>query len=359
VEPLSLIDELERAVKDGSPERRANTLRRVTDLFLLDANRLSDEQIEVFDDVLSLLAEKIESSALIDLGKRLAPVTNAPARTIKNLAGHDDIAVAAPVLTESIILTTNDLVEIAQAKGQAHLLAISERSTLDMAVTDILIDRGDRKVVTTIATNAGARFSDLGFSSLVEKSAGDDTLAEIVGTRSDIPAVLLRDLLQHATEAVKAKIFALLPPERRNEAEQVVAKIAKSFGKKKTGHDYSYAESRVEALDMSGSLDEEALAIFVRRGQQDELIVALARLSSFPIGTVAPLLTGHRNDAVLIPCKAADLQWTTVEIILRGRLPGQEIGEDIVALARSDYSKLDKATAQRTLRFMGVHNTVH
>jgi uncharacterized protein (DUF2336 family) len=358
VQHLSLIDELERAVKDGSPEHRTNTLRRVTDLFLHDANRLNDEQIEVFDDILCLIAERIERSALIDLGKRLAPIDNAPTKTIKSLASHDEIAVAAPVLTGSRRLTTSDLVEIAQTKGQAHLLAISERPALEPAVTDILIDRGDRKVVATVATNAGARFSELGYSRLVEKSTGDDALAEIVGSRKDISLALLRDLLQRATDAVKAKIFALLPPERRDEVEHVIAKIAKGLSGK-TERDYSYAESRIEALEASGLLNEDALTTFVRRSQQDELIVALARLSSSPIKTIAPLLTGHRNDAVLIPCKAADLQWTTVEAILRGRLPNQTVSDEIISLARDDYSKLAKATAQRTLRFVRVRETTN
>jgi uncharacterized protein (DUF2336 family) len=355
---LSLIDELEHAVKNGSPENRTNTLRRVTDLFLHDANRLNDEQIEVFDDVLCLLAERIERNALVDLGKLLAPIDNAPARVIRSLASHDEIIVAAPVLTGSRRLTTGDLVAIAQTKGQAHLLAISERSALEPAVTDILLDRGDRKVVTTVATNAGARFSELGFSRLVEKSADDDALAEIVGSRKDISLTLLRDLLQRATEAVKAKIFALLPPERRDEIEQVIAKIAKGLSRK-TEHDYSYAESRIEALEVSGLLNEDALTTFVRRSQLDELIVALARLSSSPIKAIAPLLTGHRNDAVLIPCKAADLQWSTVEVILRGRLPNQTVSDEIIALARDDYAKLAKATAQRALRFMRVRETIH
>lgn len=358
MQQLSLIDELERAVKDGSPEHRTSTLRQVTDLFLHDANRLNDEQIAVFDDVLCLIAERIERSALVDLGKRLAPVDNAPARIIRSLASHDEIVVAAPVLTESRRLTTDDLVEIAQSKGQAHLLAISERPALDPAVTDILLDRGDRQVVAKVATNTGARFSELGFSRLVEKSGGDDALAEIVGARKDISLALLRELLQRASDVVKAKIFALLPAERRDEIERVIAKIARGLGRK-TEHDYSYAESRIEALEASGLLNEDALTTFIRRSQQDELIVALARLSASPVKTVAPLLTGHRNDAVLIPCKAADLQWTTVEAILRGRLPNQNISDEIVSLARHDYSRLTKATAQRALRFMRVREKTH
>ena len=41
----SIIAELEDAVRDGTSAKRVNTLRGVTDLFLKDADRLSDEQV--------------------------------------------------------------------------------------------------------------------------------------------------------------------------------------------------------------------------------------------------------------------------------------------------------------------------
>ena len=64
-----------------------------------------------------------------------------------SLARHDEIAVAGPVLAQSVQLTDRDLVEIAGSKGQAHLGAITERTRLAAAVTDILIQRGDTGVV--------------------------------------------------------------------------------------------------------------------------------------------------------------------------------------------------------------------
>ncbi len=67
----SLIEQLEASIKDGSPEKRVGTLRKITDLFLHDANRLNEEQIAVFDDVLCQITQKIEKTALAELGKRL------------------------------------------------------------------------------------------------------------------------------------------------------------------------------------------------------------------------------------------------------------------------------------------------
>lgn len=111
-----LFDELELAIQGGSAERRLQTLRRVTDLFLGGADRFNDEQIGVFDDVLGHLIRKIEARALIELSVRLAPLDNAPIEAVRQLARHDAIAVAGPVLAESARLTTADLVEIAQRK---------------------------------------------------------------------------------------------------------------------------------------------------------------------------------------------------------------------------------------------------
>jgi len=46
-----------------------------------------------------------------------------------------------------------------------------------------------------------------------------------------------------------------------------------------------------------------------------------------------------------------------VEAVLRHWLPGQAVNESIIALARNDYGKLSRPTAQRTLRFMQIRET--
>jgi uncharacterized protein (DUF2336 family) len=100
----------------------------------------------------------VETDALAELGAKLAPIDNAPSGIIHTLARHDEIAVAGPVLAHSTQLTDNDLVEIAGSKSQDHLGAISERKRLATAVTDILIQRGDTRVVRKLSQNEGATF---------------------------------------------------------------------------------------------------------------------------------------------------------------------------------------------------------
>jgi uncharacterized protein (DUF2336 family) len=351
----SLIAELELAVQDDQLENRTKTLRRITDLFLNDADRLNDDQIKVFDDVLCLLIRRIEGKALAELSKRLAPVDNSPIEVIRRLARDEDIEVAGPMLEQSRRLPTSDLVEIAATMGQAHLLAISGRFHLDECVTDVLLSRGDEEVVFKLATNSRARFSQTGYGILVKDAEADDRLAETVALRFDIPPRFLRLLLERATDAVRSRILSLAPPETREEIQGVIADIAAAVGKTAvTQRDFSDAESLVLAMEKSGKLDENALVEFVNQRKYEEMTVALARLCSASLKMISGLMVGLRNDALLVPCKAADLKWSTAESILRNRHANHKIPDQVIELARGDYERLTVATAQRTLRFMQV-----
>src|ERR1700734_2109039 len=147
LQPASIIAELEEAVRSGSSAKRISTLRQVTDLFLRDADRLNEDQVKVFDDVLCHLVARVESRVKAEVSARLASVDQAPSGVIERLAWDDQIDVAGTVLAGSSRLTTGTLVEIAKVKGQDHLLAISGRADLTEAVTDVIVDRGERRVI--------------------------------------------------------------------------------------------------------------------------------------------------------------------------------------------------------------------
>src|SRR2546421_9317066 len=145
------------------------------------------------------LGAAIEAMARAKLSQRLAPVSNAPLCFIRMLAFDGDIEVARPVLTTSDRLDEADLGANASNKSQQHLAAIAERKSLSEAVTEVLVARGDRQVVQSVARNTGARFSDAGFRMLVKRSNGDDALAAQVGARHDIPRQHFLRLLQDAS----------------------------------------------------------------------------------------------------------------------------------------------------------------
>ena len=131
-----LVHEVAAAAAHCSAGQRGDMLRRVTDLFIVGAAQYSDEQIALFDSVITRLALEIELSARALLAARLAPIPNAPPAIIRALAFDDEIDVAGPILAQSERLDDLTLVENASAMGQEHLFAISQRRCLSEGMVD-------------------------------------------------------------------------------------------------------------------------------------------------------------------------------------------------------------------------------
>jgi uncharacterized protein (DUF2336 family) len=351
----SMLAELEEAVKSGSPEKRVTMLRRVTGLFLGEADRLNDQQIAVFDDVLVHLIQRIEVKALGELSTSLAPVNNAPIEVIRRLSRHDEITVAGPVLTQSNRLSDNDLIDVARSKGQGHLLAISGRASLSEGVTDVLVERGDTHVHHSLARNSGAHFSEFGFVSLVRKSETDEALAENLGRRLDIPVHLLRQLLERATDLVRSRLLAAATPENRDKIQRVLAGIASEVGRAAVvPRDFTQADSEVNELNRRGKLNEAALVKFVSDREYEKMTATLALFCGAKSELIERLLKTIRPDGLIVACKAGKLSWPTVALILESRFSHHKMTDPEVRDARDAFMELSEASAQRTMRFMQV-----
>jgi uncharacterized protein (DUF2336 family) len=347
----SVIEELEDVLAAGSSDRRTEILRRVTDLYLGNAAGFNEEQVGLFDDVLAHLIQQVETTALAQLGAKLAPIDNAPNGIIRSLAHHHEIAVAGPVLTRSTQLTDRDLVEIAGSRGQGHLGAISERSRLAAAVTDILIQRGDTSVVRKLSQNQGATFSDGGYVTLVGRAETDERLAENLGMRRDIPLQLLQDLILKATETVRTRLLKVVPPERQAVIQGILTSASDEVMRKATGpRDFSRAVALIDKMQGTGRLNDKAIAEFAGTGRYEELVVGLARMCATPVELIERLMQNIRHDGVLVACKAAELHWPTFHAILKARFSYDLSAPDLTQV-RSDFLKLSVPTARRMLRF--------
>ncbi len=353
----SLIDELESAIRSGSRDKRIETLRRITDLFLMTSAQLNAEQTGVFDDVLTHLVTRVETRARAELARRLAPVEQAPNEVIARLARDEAIAVAGPVLAESKRLSTSDLIDIAQRQSQAHLLAIAGRDRIEEGVTDVLVNRGDRDVMHTLATNLGAAFSENGYSTLVKRAEGDDGLVEKLGRRLDMPPQLFRELLLRATEAVRARLRASARPDQQEIIRGILAEIANEIGEEAPApRNYEDAKRLVLQLKETGGLNEPAIQKLARQAKLEATIAGLAALCGVPLDLMDRLSQSGRVDGLLVPCKAAGFGWTTVRSVLEV-CGGHPLSEHDATDAAAEFGKLSPATAARVLRFWQVRQT--
>lgn len=342
------IQELQDAISNGSTGRRSTSLRKVTDLFLDHGSRLGRGQIEVFDSLLLSFITDCDVDALVELSRKLAPVPFAPLSVVRKLAADLNIAVASPVLTQSLALSSDDLLEVATSRGQGHLLAISGRSEIDAAVTQALIDLGDKEVLRRVAGNEGATITRAGLLRLVAASKGDPLLAEKTGLRADLPVRLLHDLLDNCADAIHARLMSKAPAPLRAEIKNHVDTIVQESKRQaERPRDLRSAMALVERLVENRQLTEDKLAGFARDRQYETIIAALAAMTGAPIQLIQPLMRIHRHDGLMTACRAADLSWETARAVILSRLLSMPAAE--VEQLRKAYEEVSFSSAKRAL----------
>jgi uncharacterized protein (DUF2336 family) len=347
-ESLSIIDELISTVATGSVKERLRILQRVSDLFVAGSRGYSGQQIELFDDVLQRLAIEIEVKARAKLAHRLAGVSNAPPKLMRMLAFDDAIEVAGPVLILSEQLSDADLVENATTKSQDHLFAIAQRLKLSESVTDVLVERGNGRVVHKVARNAGARFSLAGYEKLTTLARYDRKLTLSLGQRSDIPRQYFLKLLETASASVRTKLEAANPQAAaaiRVTIDDVATEMQREV--REVSGAARYAKYRFKAQPVT-----EANVQGPARAQEFEMTaVALARLGRFPIDLVERALLDEGEGMILILAKAAGCSWSTVRELLLMYAAKRRLQPDDLGQAFDRYKNVSQETASNIVKF--------
>jgi len=348
----SLLGELEAAIQGGSSERRAEMLRRVTDLFVVTAPRISEAQTGVFDDVFEQLTREIELKAVRELSERVASVENAPERLIRRLAHDDAIEISGPVLERSDRLGEDELVAIARTKSQAHLAAIAGRAELGEQVTGVLVERGDMIVARKVASNSGARFSETSLQSLVDRASDDGDLANAVARRRELSPAMFRAMLERATDQVRARLLDSAPPPTAKLINKILAEVSQTVETETvTKRDYAVAREIVMAMHKKERIAVTNLVQFAKGGKLEEMAVTLSLLTGVPVEIIDRFIDDPTDDPILLVCKAIDLDWSTALAVLAGKLGTREVHDSRAEEAEKKYRKLSISSAQRVLRF--------
>lgn len=355
----SWIPGLDEIVRHGDQERRTEAARRIAELFFEEAAKLRPAHVALLDGLLIDLVPLAELSARIDLSERFSLHDNAPRNLVGQLARENEILVAGPVLRRSPVIEPAILLEIAQHKGQPHLLAISERPMLSVGLTDVLVHRGDREVIRRTAGNAGAEFSSAGYSKLIKRAQGDSLLTLEVGQRDDLSQEALKELLGGSMDVVRRRLLEMAKPRRKAEiriAMGVLTGVPEPVG---SARDFVPAQRRVLALHQEGRLDESALLEFAKAFQYEESVAALAAMSGVAIGALDSLLEEGGFDPLLIIGKTIGLEWATVRALIMLRLGRHRVAApaDIDA-ARVNFARMMPSTAERVVNFWKARQSV-
>ncbi|MGZ8408231.1 MAG: DUF2336 domain-containing protein [Caulobacteraceae bacterium] len=348
--PQHLRDLVEMA-KEPSSAKRRELLREITDVFFEDDPRLAGPERDLYGDIMAKLSAEMDTAVRAELAKRMAAEPGAPRTLIRQLA-RDDIAVSAPVLAASPVLTETDLVELASSYDQGRLRAISQRPQVPVAVSDTIVERGDDKTLGVLLQNQGAAFSRHASEAAVERAQENEDLHEAVVRRADLPPDLLNELYFTVEQRLRQEIIARnenLAPEVLEAA--LAAGRARIRPAEALPRGYATLAAQVRDQIKMGMMAPSTLAALMRRDDRTKFMIALSELAGVDYPVIARIFAFKNIDSLAVVCKAAGFDralYLTLVILMLGQ-DGNAMGQ---AREYGDlYNQLGEDTAMRTIRF--------
>ncbi|MFT6559238.1 DUF2336 domain-containing protein, partial [Sneathiella sp.] len=300
------LDQLMVLSRDGSISARQRLFDNMTNLFLAEEERLSEQERAHISDILSKLIQDIELNVRRSLAEKLAVSGKAPAELVKLLA-NDAIEVARPILLKSRVLLEPDLMELVETRSKEHLLVISNREDLSEAVSDQLIEFGDEDVIESLIRNSDAEVSKEAMAYLVEESKRLDRFQEPLLARHDLPSALAHQMFWWVSAALRRHIIENFEIDQFA-LDQHISSATREFQEEPSITEFgeTHADKLVAQLASRNELSEMFLVQSLQSKQIRLFIAGLSLKSGLSTQTLSRFLFDKNAEGMAVTCKALD-----------------------------------------------------
>ncbi|MBD3756124.1 MAG: DUF2336 domain-containing protein [Gammaproteobacteria bacterium] len=327
------LSELSELAKDGSKAGRKNLVTALSDLFVTTDPDHAEQMSVLFGDILMRVLDELEEETRISLALKMCHHPAAPHDLMARLAS-DSFSVAEAVLRNSDVLNAEDLEGIARSCSMEHLDAIASRRKVQENVTEVLVDRGDEAVLTTVAGNSGAAMESTTFERLVSKVKTYPALQAVLAARKDIPQSAAELLVSLLSDEMAERVRAMGGDSVLASALTERAVDAVKERTSRLEHNRREAIQLIEKVIAGQVSLDEGIRHFIKTDGVAELGMLLAKVSKLPLPAVTQLIYGKSEKALIIVCKASRVSSEGFKNILTVRarkigLSGLEVAEAI------------------------------
>lgn len=263
-------------------------------------------------EALELLARDQMPRIRAILSNALKDFTNAPPEVIRRLARDIELAVAAPVLQFSPVLTDEDLLDIIESSPVAGALsAISRRSAVNVRVADAIVASEDSDAIAALLANNSAQIREETLDRLVDRAADIETWHHPLVHRPRLPARAAGKLARFVAANLLQTLAARhdLDPDAMVAVAAIVRKrldemdaIGPAKAEAKKAADESAAAARARALHAQGTLDESTVDTALSGGDHAFVAAALALKSGLPATLVKKAVTTQSAKGIVAIC---------------------------------------------------------
>jgi uncharacterized protein (DUF2336 family) len=203
--------DVDRLLVDASPDIRAEVAEKLgRDI---DSPALTDSERRTAQDIIRIMAKDVEVTVRAALAKSLRRATRLP-RDVAVRMAQDVEAVALPILSQSLVLTDDDLIDLIGRGSAAKQAAIARRPDVSEPVSAALVSGGDETAVSVLMRNAGARISEQSLGHAIDRFPDSDVVKESMALRDTLPMTITERLVVMVSDWLREHLVAhhKLPP---------------------------------------------------------------------------------------------------------------------------------------------------
>ncbi len=202
--------ELQRIVEAGAVTDKARLADALGALYLSGDKVHAAGELSLFYDIVRHIIHDVEMQVRRKLSTQMAERIDAPHDLIVMLA-DDEIEVAYPVLSRSLILKDTDLIRLIGERTTEYRVAIAGRQTVSAVVSKSLVATEDDAAISALLDNNGASFDTGTMTRLVEESMVKTEYQELLISRRDLPETLANRMYDGVSEALRGYIAEAFP----------------------------------------------------------------------------------------------------------------------------------------------------
>ncbi len=347
------IKQLLRLAHDRSAIGRSSLIDAITDIVSEDDQSLTDQEQAIATDIMCKLLQDVEMSVRHHLAERLATIPVAPCELIRLLA-NDDIAVARPVLLRSTVLSDPELVDIIRHRTWEHQLAIANRQSLSIAVTDSIVEAKNTTVITTLLENQDAEISTATMAYLVEQSHRVDSYQGPLVLRQDLSPELAGRMHAWVSDSLRQYIVANFELDPSTLASAVDSAAQRAFAEINAPGDAVPAAKNLAQKLPEANIDPQVLVKLLREGEISLFESMLSRMTGMELKLVQRLVYPAGGEGLAVSCRAAAIpkpDFASIFLLSRQARPGDHIVEkDELKSVLGLYDALSDSDAQDILQ---------
>lgn len=282
---------------------------------------------EIMDEVMARLAGDSVVRIRALAANALKDADDVDPVVIGKLARDQQIAVAAPILQYSPLLSDADLLALIEAgPAEGVLAAIARRSFVDARVTAAIVSSSDPPAITHLLKNANINLQEDTLDALIDGASVEPSWQEPLVFRRELSEAALDRVVEMAAPHVLDHILARrdLPPQTASAVAKAIEDSLRHRPVERLGEantaaiglppagvaaeiHYRPAMERMQALRSAGQLDEMALMVSLLTDHYDDLVAGLAVLANIEVRTVLDIAAAHSARAICALAWAAGL----------------------------------------------------